>query len=53
MPADKLGEYMRSPEFLRRANAAVTKSVANLEAKGAKPAYLVRKAIKSKSDKPA
>jgi hypothetical protein len=42
MPADKLGKYMTSPEFLRRANAAVAKSVANLEAKSIKPAYIAR-----------
>jgi hypothetical protein len=42
MPADKLGKYMTSSEFLRRANEAVTKSVADLEAKGIKPAYITR-----------
>ncbi|WP_169743331.1 hypothetical protein [Caballeronia glathei] len=53
MPADKLGKYMQSPEFLRRANTAVAKVVANLEAKGIKPAYIARKSAKRKSDKPA
>lgn len=43
MPADKLGRYMQSPEFLKRANAAVAKAVRELEAKGIQPTYLDRK----------
>ncbi len=42
MPADKLGRYMTSEAFLTRANAAVKKAVAGLEAKGIQPAYVVR-----------
>ena len=41
MPADKLGCYMASDVFLKRANAAVKKAVRNLEEKGIKPAYIV------------
>nr|WP_311527967.1 hypothetical protein [uncultured Ralstonia sp.] len=43
MPADKLGQYITSPEFLRRANEAVAKAVRELEAKGIKPVYVTRK----------
>jgi len=43
MPADKLGKYMTSADFLQRANAAVKKSVSNLEAKGIDPAYSARR----------
>jgi hypothetical protein len=43
MPADKLGSYMQSLEFLKRANAAVFEAVRRLEAKGIQPAYLDRK----------
>ena len=43
MPADKLGKYMTDTEFLRRANAAVTRSVADLEAKGIEPAFITRR----------
>jgi hypothetical protein len=39
MPADKLGKYMHSPEFLRRAQKAIERAVADLEAKGLKPVY--------------
>lgn len=39
MPADKLGEFRKCPGFMRRANAAVTKSIVNLEAKGTNPVY--------------
>jgi hypothetical protein len=42
MPADKLGRYMTSPEFLRHANAAVGRAVRALEAKGIAPAYITR-----------
>lgn len=42
MPPDKLGRYMVSDEFLQRANAAIEKAVNELEAKGIKPAYIVR-----------
>jgi len=42
MPADKLGRYMTSAEFLRRANAAVTQAVRALEARGTRPVYLDR-----------
>ena len=42
MAADKLGRYMTSPQFIERANAAITKAVRELEAKGIKPAYAVR-----------
>jgi hypothetical protein len=42
MPADKLGRYTTSPEFLRRANAAVTKAVRALEGRGIRPAYVNR-----------
>lgn len=37
---------MVSPEFLKRANAAVTKAVQELEAKGIKPAYANRKPVR-------
>ncbi|APR34321.1 hypothetical protein [Paraburkholderia sp. SOS3] len=43
MPADKLGRYMRSPEFLKRANEAVAEAVRDLEAHGIRPVYLDRK----------
>jgi hypothetical protein len=42
MPADKLGRFMTSSEFLRRANAAVAEAVCLLEARGIKPAYVDR-----------
>lgn len=44
MPADKLGRYMRSPEFLKRANEAVTEAVRDLTSHGIRPVYLDRKA---------
>jgi len=47
MPADKLGRYMQSPEFLKRARAAVAKAVRELEAKGIQPAYLDRRTGRS------
>lgn len=43
MPADKLGRYMQSPEFLKRAKKAVAKAVRNLESHGIRPVYLDRK----------
>lgn len=46
MPADKLGKYMTGTEFLRRANDAVTRSVADLEAKGIEPAFMARRPSK-------
>ena len=46
MPTDRLGRYMVSPEFLRRANAAVAKAVRELEAKGIKPAYANRNSVR-------
>lgn len=42
MPADKLGRYITSQAFFDRAKAAVTEAVRELEAKGIKPAYIVR-----------
>ncbi len=44
MPADKLGRYMNSPQFIERANAAITKAVRQLDAKGIQPAYATRRA---------
>ena len=43
MSADKLGRYMRSPEFLKRANEAVVEAVRALESHGIQPVYLDRK----------
>lgn len=43
MPADKLGRYMTSPQFLDRANEAIKKAVERLEAKGIKPACVERR----------
>ncbi|WP_321922966.1 hypothetical protein [Paraburkholderia guartelaensis] len=40
MPADKLGRYMRGPEFLMRANKAVAEAVRELESHGIQPVYL-------------
>lgn len=42
MPADKLGQYIRSELFLKRANEAIAKAVRELEAKGIKPTYITR-----------
>ncbi|WP_175862258.1 hypothetical protein [Burkholderia cepacia] len=39
MSADKLGRFMTSPEFLARANAAIARSVRELEMKGIQPVY--------------
>ncbi|WP_175771240.1 hypothetical protein [Burkholderia ambifaria] len=44
MSADKLGRFMASPEFLARANAAIAKSVRELEMKGIQPVYADRDA---------
>lgn len=43
MPANKLGRYMRSPEFLKRANEAVAEAAGDLELHGIQPVYLDRK----------
>ncbi|MBN3848298.1 hypothetical protein G3N58_15880 [Paraburkholderia sp. Ac-20342] len=43
MPADKLGRYMRSPEFLRRANEAVVEAVRDLKSHGIRPVHLDRR----------
>ncbi|MGS1070553.1 hypothetical protein [Burkholderia glumae] len=42
MPADKLGRYMRSPEFLKRANEAVIEAVRGLRLHGIRPVHLDR-----------
>jgi hypothetical protein len=42
MSPDKLGRYMKSDEFLQKANTAIKKAVSELEAKVIKPAYVVR-----------
>lgn len=44
MSADKLGRFMASPEFLARANAAIARSVHELEMKGIRPVYFDRDA---------
>lgn len=44
MPADKLGRFMTSPEFLERAKTAVARAVRELETKGIRPVYLDRDA---------
>jgi hypothetical protein len=38
----RLEKFIKSPEFLERANAAVEKAIGKLEAKGIKPAYIMR-----------
>ncbi|WP_175898669.1 hypothetical protein [Burkholderia vietnamiensis] len=43
MPADRLGRYMSSAEFLRRANEAVAEAVHELESHGIQPVYRDRK----------
>ncbi|PLT19476.1 hypothetical protein CXP34_05785 [Ralstonia mannitolilytica] len=43
MPADKLGRYITSDLFLKRANEAIAKAVRGLEARGIQPCYLDRK----------
>lgn len=42
MLADKLGRFMTSPEFLRRANALIEQAVRKLETHGIQPAYIHR-----------
>ena len=42
MPAKKLGQYIRSELFLKRANEAVAEAVRELQAKGIKPTYITR-----------
>lgn len=42
MADDKLGRFMTSPEFLKRANALIALAVGKLEARGIKPAYIRR-----------
>lgn len=44
MPADKLGRFMTSPEFLERAKTAVARAVRELERRGIRPVYLDRDA---------
>ncbi|MDE2201608.1 MAG: hypothetical protein KGJ38_02665 [Burkholderiaceae bacterium] len=44
MPADKLGQFMKGAEFLRRCNAAIEKAVRGLETRGIKPVYSERQA---------
>lgn len=39
---DRLTQFIASPEFRERANAVVGKAIDALEAKGIKPAYVVR-----------
>ncbi|MBP0588709.1 hypothetical protein J8I87_03050 [Paraburkholderia sp. LEh10] len=48
MPANKLGRYITSRTFFERANAAVAEAVRALEAKGIKPAYIVRNSTREK-----
>lgn len=43
MPADKLGRFMMSPEFLERAKGAVARAVRDLESRGIRPVYFDRK----------
>lgn len=42
MPADKLGQYIRSDLFLKRVNEAIAEAVRALEANGIKPVYISR-----------
>ncbi|WP_433864625.1 hypothetical protein [Ralstonia wenshanensis] len=42
MPADKLGRYIASDLFLKRANEAIAEAVRGLEARGIQPCYLDR-----------
>ena len=51
MATDKLAQFVTSGEFLKRANAAITEAVRELEAKGIKPAYVVRPAEAEKAEK--
>ncbi|MDR8077783.1 hypothetical protein BLA50215_01763 [Burkholderia lata] len=43
MPADKLGRFMRSPAFLKRANETIAEAVRDLESHGIPPVYLDRR----------
>ena len=43
MPADKLGRYITSDLFFKRANEAIAKAARGLEARGIQPCYLDRK----------
>lgn len=43
MPPDKLGRFMRSQEFLNRANEAIARAVRDLHLKGIRTSYLDRK----------
>lgn len=40
--SDRLARFITSPDFRRRTNAAVSKAIDGLEAKGIKPAHVVR-----------
>ncbi|RQH00198.1 hypothetical protein [Paraburkholderia dinghuensis] len=40
--SDRLGQLINSPEFLDMANAAIAKAIDEFEAKGIKPAYILR-----------
>ncbi|MHA6828476.1 hypothetical protein ACQUJV_19935 [Ralstonia pseudosolanacearum] len=42
MPADKLGQYIRSDLFLKRVNEVIAEAVRELEANGIKPVYITR-----------
>jgi hypothetical protein len=42
MSADKLGRFVTSGEFLKRANSAITQAVRELKENGIKPAYVIR-----------
>lgn len=42
MPADKLGQYIRSDLFLERVNEAVAEAVRELEENGIRPVYITR-----------
>jgi len=52
MAGEKLGEFVASGEFLRRANKAITEAVRDLEAKGVKPAYVIRDKTTARPDAP-
>lgn len=40
--SDRLGRFITSKEFIERANRAVGKAIAELEAKGVRPVYIER-----------
>lgn len=42
MSADKLGRFMTSPEFLKRANALIEQAARKLEMRGIQLAYIHR-----------